>query len=297
MTTIMIHHMKGIILAGGTGSRLWPTTAAVSKQLLPVYNKPMIYYPLSTLMLAGVREVLLITTQDAVDGFRELLGDGSQLGIGIEYRVQQAPRGIAEAVTIGADYLADGQALLILGDNIYHGAGMGRSLADEVQKGSGAKVFLHQVQDPRAYGVATLANDRITRIDEKPAVTTSPWAVTGLYLLDARAVDFARQLTPSARGELEITDLLNKYADIGELEGNQLTRATVWFDCGTSDGLLRAANYIESIESRQGLLIGSPEEVSVLRGLTTAQAQLDRLTGQVSDYAQKVINSLRVPND
>jgi glucose-1-phosphate thymidylyltransferase len=293
----MIHHMKGIILAGGNGSRLWPTTAAVSKQLLPVYNKPMIYYPLSTLMLAGVREVLLITTDEAVDSFRALLGDGSQLGINIEYRVQHAPRGIAEAVTIAADYFADGQALLILGDNIYHGAGMGRSLADEVQRGSGAKVFLHQVQDPRAYGVATLADDRITRIDEKPAVTTSPWAVTGLYRLDARAVDFAAQLTPSARGELEITDLLNRYADIGEVEGHQLTRATVWFDCGTSDGLLRAANYIESVESRQGLLIGSPEEVSVVRGLTSAQHQIERLSGQVADYAQKVVRSLQAPND
>ena len=288
--------MKGIILAGGTGSRLWPITAGVSKQLLPVYNKPMIYYPLSTLMLAGVREVLLITTEQAIDSFRALLGDGARLGISIEYRVQVEPRGIADAVLIGAEFVGDDRFLLVLGDNIFHGPGLGRSLAQELPP-TGAHVFLYQVQDPRAYGVATLEGDRVARITEKPETPASNWAVTGLYLLDARAVEFARRLQPSWRGELEITDVLNRYAEVGELSATQLTRGSAWFDGGTADGLLRASNYIETVESRQGLLVGSPEEISVRCGLTTAEKQIDWLCGLPSAYAKTLINVLQAPID
>lgn len=293
--------MKGIILAGGTGSRLWPTTAVVSKQLLPVFNKPMIYYPLSTLMLAGVREVLVISTEDALPSFQALLGDGSQFGISIQYRVQNHPRGIAEAVLIGADFVtstgSDSRFLLILGDNIFHGAGMGRSLATELPTATGARVFLQQVQDPRAYGVAVMDGDRIERIDEKPEHPASPWAVTGLYALDAQSVAFARTLTPSARHELEIADLLNRYADAGELQATKLPRGTVWFDGGTAEGLLQASNYIETVESRQGLLVGSPEEVSVRMGFTSNEFQVARLAKQSSDYASSLRALLQAPND
>ena len=292
----MIHLMKGIILAGGTGSRLWPNTVAVSKQLLPVFNKPLVYYPLSTLMLAGVREVLLISTADALPGFQRLLGDGARLGISIEYRVQAEPRGIAEAVLIGADFIAGERFMLILGDNLFHGAGMGRSLAEELPI-AGARVYLQQVQDPRAYGVAVMNGERIERIVEKPAQPLSPWAVTGLYALDGRAVEFARELEPSTRGELEIADLLNRYAANGELSATKLPRGTVWFDGGTASGLQQASIYVETVETRQGLLVGSPEEVSVRMGFTSPEQQLASLAEQTSDYAQALRALLRAPND
>lgn len=292
----MIHHMKGIILAGGTGSRLWPNTVAVSKQLLPVFNKPLVYYPLSTLMLAGVREVMLISTADALPGFQRLLGDGARLGISIEYRVQAEPRGIAEAVLIAADFICGQRFVLILGDNLFHGARMGRSLGEELPT-AGARVFLQQVQDPRAYGVAMLDGDRIERIIEKPEQPASPWAVTGLYALDGRAVQFAGELEPSVRGELEIADLLNRYAANSELSATKLPRGTVWFDGGTAAGLLQASTYVETVEARQGLLVGSPEEVSVRMGFTSAEQQLTLLAPQTSDYAQSIRALLQAPSD
>jgi glucose-1-phosphate thymidylyltransferase len=288
--------MKGIVLAGGTGSRLWPVTAAVSKQLLPVYNKPMIYYPLSTLMLAGVREIAIITTPASRAAFELLLGDGSALGIELRYIEQAAPRGIAEAVSLGADFLGDERLLLVLGDNIFHGAGVGRSLPDTLGSSAAAHVFLYQVQDPSSYGVASLdALGRVTHIDEKPPAPKSRWAVTGLYSLDARAREFAAELKPSARGELEIADLLNRYAELGELSATQLTRGTAWFDGGTASGLLRASNYIETIESRQGALIGAPEEISVLNGWTSAEQQLAQAARFGSEYALALANSLQTP--
>ncbi|WP_280450346.1 glucose-1-phosphate thymidylyltransferase RfbA [Nocardia cyriacigeorgica] len=253
--------MRGIILAGGTGTRLHPITRGVSKQLVPVYDKPMVYYPLSTLMLAGIREILVITTPEDADSFRRLLGDGPQFGITIDYVVQPEPDGLARAFVLGADHIGTECAALVLGDNIFHGPGLGTSLNRFAGLDGGA-VFAYRVSDPGAYGVVEFADGRAISIEEKPKVPRSNYAIPGLYFYDNDVVEIARGLRPSARGEYEITDINRAYLEAGKLRVDVLARGTAWLDTGTFDSLLDAANYVRTIEERQGLKIGVPEEVA-----------------------------------
>ena len=254
---------KGIILAGGTGSRLWPVTQAVSKQLLPVYDKPMIYYPLSVLMLAGIREVLVINTPHEQALFQRLLGDGSQWGMELQYAAQPEPKGLAQALTIGRTFLDGQPSCLVLGDNIFHGHGLSATLRTADQRAHGATIFGYHVRDPQRYGVAEFDGDgRVVGIEEKPARPRSHHAVTGLYFYDDTAPDRAAALKPSARGELEITDLNLSYLADGALHMELLGRGAAWLDTGTPSALLQAAAFIETIEQRQGLRVGSPEEIA-----------------------------------
>ncbi|QQP98125.1 glucose-1-phosphate thymidylyltransferase RfbA [Lysobacter enzymogenes] len=263
---------KGIILAGGSGTRLYPITQAISKQLLPVYDKPMIYYPLSVLMLAGIREVLVINTPHEQPLFQHLLGDGSQWGMRIEYAVQPSPDGLAQAYLIGRDFVAGEPSCLVLGDNIFHGPGLTGILKRADARREGATVFGYWVSDPERYGVAEFdADGRVIGLEEKPLKPRSRYAVTGLYFYDGRASDFAAQLKPSARGELEITDLNRKYLEEGSLHLEQLGRGYAWLDTGTHQSLLEASNFIETIETRQGLRICCPEEIAYGNGWIDAQ--------------------------
>jgi glucose-1-phosphate thymidylyltransferase len=270
--------LKGIILAGGAGSRLHPITLSTSKQLLPVYDKPMIFHPLSTLMLAGIRDILLISTPHDQPAFQRLLHDGSQWGLNLRYATQSEPRGIAEAFIIGRDFIGDDRVALVLGDNIFHGEGFIATLRNASNFDSGAVIFAYWVADPERYGVIEFAADGSTpaRIIEKPAKPPSNWAVTGLYFYDRQVCDIAAGLKPSPRGELEITDVNNVYLQRGQLRAERFGRGFAWLDTGTPDSLLDAANFMQTIEKRQGLKIASPEEIAWRLGHIDA-AQLQRL--------------------
>lgn len=276
--------MKGIVLAGGTGTRLHPLTIGVSKQLLPVYDKPMIYYPLSTLMLGGVREMLVITTPEQADGFRALLGDGSQWGVSLSYGVQAEPNGIAESFLIGQDFLAGQGCALILGDNLFHGGGLSDLLQKTFVGSTGATVFAQEVHDPERYGVVTFDDQgNATSIVEKPEHPQSRWAVTGLYAYDHRVVDIARSLAPSARGELEITAVNQTYLEHGDLAVSQFGRGMAWLDTGTFDSMVAASEFVRVLEQRQNTKIGCVEEVAWRMGWITDD--------QLVDLAQPLLKS------
>ncbi len=286
--------MKGIILAGGTGSRLHPITQGISKQLTPVYDKPMIYYPLSTLMLAGIRDILIITTPADQEQFKRLLGDGSRFGINLEYKVQPSPDGLAQAFILGADFIGNDPVALVLGDNIFYGPGLGTQLATYEQK-DGATVFAYRVADPRAYGVVEFDEDfNALSIEEKPENPKSDYAIPGLYFYDSKVVEYARQIKPSPRGELEITDLNRVYLEQGKLKVEVLPRGTAWLDTGTFDSLADATNFIRTVQSRQGLSVGCPEEIAWRHGWLSDEQLREIATPLVkSGYGSYLLGLLR----
>ena len=293
-----VQQRKGIILAGGSGTRLHPITLAVSKQLLPVFDKPMIYYPLSTLMLAGIREVLIITTPHDRDAFERLLGDGRSWGMDICYATQPSPDGLAQAFLIGADFLAGAPAALVLGDNLFHGGALVPQLIESADSDKGATVFAYPVRDPERYGVVEFdADGQVISIEEKPAQPKSRYAVTGLYFYDASVVERARRVTPSARGELGISDLNRQYLEEGQLKVQLMGRGMAWLDTGTCDSLQEAGSYIRTLEHRQSLKVGCPEEVAWRKGWIS-DAQLETLAAPLrkSGYGDYLLQLMELPD-
>jgi glucose-1-phosphate thymidylyltransferase len=283
--------MKGIILAGGRGTRLHPLTIAISKQILPVYDKPMIYYPLSMLMLAGIRDILVISSPEDLPLFRRLLGDGKNWGMDFSYAEQAEPRGLADAFLVGEEFLAGARACLILGDNIFFGHGLPEQLQSAAKLTKGALVFAYPVHDPERYGVIEFdSQGKAISLEEKPKQPRSHFAVPGLYFYDERVVEFAKTVKPSPRGEIEITDLNRIYLEEGELQVTQLGRGVAWLDAGTHESLLQAANFIQAVEERQGLMISSPEEIAYRRGFID-HVQLKKLAGELgnNEYAKNLL--------
>jgi glucose-1-phosphate thymidylyltransferase len=286
--------MKGIILAGGKGTRLYPLTISISKQILPVYDKPMVYYPLSMLMLAGIREILIISSPDALDSFRNLLGTGEQWGLSFQYAEQPEPRGLADAFIVGREFIGDSPVCLILGDNIFYGQGLGSLLHECAAIQEGALIFGYSVQDPERYGIVEVDHqERVLHLEEKPSKPRSNFAVPGIYFYDNQVVKIAAELPPSPRGELEITDLNNVYLQRGQLHCKILGRGIAWLDAGTHDSLLQAANFVQVVQSRQGLMIASPEEIAYRRGYINAE-QLRTLAQKMSttSYAAYLLHIL-----
>ena len=287
---------KGIILAGGSGSRLHPITLGISKQLLPVYDKPMIYYPLTTLMLAGIRDVLVISTPHDLPGFERLLGDGSQWGLNLQYAQQPRPEGLAQAFIIGRDFVGDDPSALVLGDNIFYGQGFSHALQEVSSRTSGATIFGYHVQDPERYGIVEFDCDgRVVSIEEKPSLPKSSYAVPGLYFYDNRVLDIAAGLQPSPRGELEITDVNRAYLEEGELQLELFSRGFAWLDTGTRDSLLDACNFVAAIEKRQGLKIGCPEEVGYRMGFIDEDGLLRLASGMKNEYGEYLREVARHP--
>lgn len=287
--------MKGIVLAGGKGTRLYPMTKAVSKQLLPIYDKPLIYYPLSILLLAGLQDILIISTPEDTPVYEKLLGDGSRLGVCLSYQVQQAPRGLAEAFIVGESFIGTDSVCLILGDNMFYGQNMSRILWNARDRKSGATIFGYPVKDPRTFGVVEFDKDRnVLSLEEKPAIPKSNYAVPGLYFYDNQVVDIAKRIRPSSRGELEITSVNNEYLQMGQLHVELMGRGMAWLDTGTPQGMLKAAEYVEAVQSRQGFYISCLEEIAWRRGFIS-RAQLQTLGEELkmTEYGQYLLSISR----